>query len=579
MQDTAAAATAGHKKAAAFPPAAPAPDAAACEWGPVTKNVYSAGFPQGGGTWYKTPAAAKAACAKEASCGAITAPAGGSSWQLRRSPMLEPSPVHEDSYAITNAGACGHAPAPPPPPPAPTPPLDLPSWSARGLAAYTGLNRTDPDAIWSFQGWAFVGWNTDAQRDSLKSFIDVTPKGKFNVIDMSVNGEGEWKKWDNGTGLWGHADKANFIWTTLHDFGGTDGLKGDLARINQIPFDAFEAKANVWGTGFTPEGIDQNPVYYEFMLDQNFRTEPVANITAHIIARSQRRYNLAAPSKDVADAWSLLVESAYAQDLSVQDGTGVAHLGAEEGWSFTKQHTPTAPMCQIYNAWDKLIAASATIKAAEPFRYDLVNTGREVLAQLAGPAGHNFTAAIDGSAGSLNADAIKATGAFYVQVLDDLDTLLATDTAFQLGPWIAMAKRFAAENRVEDCMSKDPTLWPTITTCSKFYEWNARSQLTTWNPTGLGQNIPGGPIDYASKHWSGLVSDYYAARVTLVMKQALSDAAAGKALDNNAVSKLKSQHAYTWTTATNAYPTNVVGDFVEVSKAMQAKYQSFFATC
>ena len=46
--------------------------------------------------------------------------------------------------------------------------------------------------------WAFVGWSSEKQRDSLKSFIDATPQGKFNIIDMSVNGEGEWKKWDNG---------------------------------------------------------------------------------------------------------------------------------------------------------------------------------------------------------------------------------------------------------------------------------------------------------------------------------------------------------------------------------------------
>jgi hypothetical protein len=26
-------------------------------------------------------------------------------------------------------------------------------------------------------------------------------EGKFNLIDMSVNGEGEWKKWNNGTML------------------------------------------------------------------------------------------------------------------------------------------------------------------------------------------------------------------------------------------------------------------------------------------------------------------------------------------------------------------------------------------
>ena len=36
----------------------------------------------------------------------------------------------------------------------------------------------------------------------------------------------------------------------LHDFGGTDGLKGDLGRINHIPFDGIEAKTNVWGTGY-----------------------------------------------------------------------------------------------------------------------------------------------------------------------------------------------------------------------------------------------------------------------------------------------------------------------------------------
>ena len=67
------------------------------------------------------------------------------------------------------------------------------------------------------------------------------------VIDMSVNGEGEWQKWNNGSGLWGSAaDKGQFIWTTLHDFGGTDGLKGDIGRINNIPFEAAEAKANVW---------------------------------------------------------------------------------------------------------------------------------------------------------------------------------------------------------------------------------------------------------------------------------------------------------------------------------------------
>ena len=63
------------------------------------------------------------------------------------------------------------------------------------------------------------------------------------------------------------------------------------------------------------------------------------------------------------------------------------------------------------------------------------------------------------------------------------------------------------------------------------------------------------------------------------MKQALKDAAAGKPLDSGAVNTIKAQHAYDWTTATNPYPTEVVGDYVAVSKAMEAKYSHFFASC
>ena len=52
---------------------------------------------------------------------------------------------------------------------------------------------------------------------------------------------------------------ANYIWTTLHDFGGTDGMKGNMSQINEIPFAGMspERDTSVWGTGFTPEGIDQ----------------------------------------------------------------------------------------------------------------------------------------------------------------------------------------------------------------------------------------------------------------------------------------------------------------------------------
>ena len=101
---------------------------------------------------------------------------------------------------------------------------------------------------------------------------------------------------------------------------------------------------------------DQNPVYYEFMLGCNWRESPVTDITQHIIDRSHRRYGLATPLPAVEEAWTLLVASSYAQDLSVQDGTGVPHLGSAESWAFPSQHqqgrgtVPSAVMCKVYTA-------------------------------------------------------------------------------------------------------------------------------------------------------------------------------------------------------------------------------------
>jgi hypothetical protein len=117
--------------------------------------------------------------------------------------------------------------------------------------------------------------------------VDAVPEGKFVVIDMSTNGEGEWQKWNASSFFGGvchecwcfvfvcfcvwavpcllwvpsaallrtffifpvplrppptptqhpplhthpaiactHSSPAPFVWTTLHDFGGTDGIKG-----------------------------------------------------------------------------------------------------------------------------------------------------------------------------------------------------------------------------------------------------------------------------------------------------------------------------------------------------------------
>ena len=214
-----------------------------CQWSALQPNTYLAGCDNEKCKSYAALADAQADCLADVSCGGVTFTAGH--WEVRADNAPTASPAGESSYYIVNAAVCRPGLQPDP------------SWVARGAAAYAGLTRTDPDAVWSFQGWAIIDWSNAAQAASFGGFVAAVPKGKFVVIDMSVDGTGEWQKWNHAS-FFG----APFIWTTLHDFGGTDGLKGDLARINRIPFDGLPPTFNstVWGTGYTPEGIDQKCV-------------------------------------------------------------------------------------------------------------------------------------------------------------------------------------------------------------------------------------------------------------------------------------------------------------------------------
>eukprot|EP00440_Ansanella_granifera_P043240 gb/GFBE01046875.1/.p1 GENE.gb/GFBE01046875.1/~~gb/GFBE01046875.1/.p1 ORF type:complete len:807 (+),score=163.64 gb/GFBE01046875.1/:1-2421(+) len=452
-----------------------------------------------------------------------------------------------------------------------------PAWYARGVAAYESLNRTDPDAIWSFQGFAFEFWKDTPQTASwLRGFVEAVPPGRFNIIDMDYT-FGEWQKWNNSA-FFG----AKFIWTALHNFGANDGLKGNLSRVNEMPFAAQEANTGIWGIGFTPEGIDQNPAYYDFLTEQAWRSERVPDIAKSLIDGAHKRYGLVAEVPEVKAAWQLLTESMYSQDVGVHDQTGVAHLPGTATWDFRGDgHTPGTALCKTFGAWVQLLRVSSMIEHEnEPFRYDLINLGRDVLARLSTPLSIDFHAAALPSAGASgavpSAKEVTRTGDLYLQLLADLDKLVGTDQAFLLGSWLSMARRFGKNS--SDCSVVG---LPAIASCEDFYEWNARVQITTWNPTMPGDvKIPDGPVDYANKQWSGLISGYYAARAARLQRLALDAAAAGKAVEAAAVDSAFAALAAQWTTAFDVrYPESPEDDARGVSWEMLRKYEPYFKSC
>jgi hypothetical protein len=156
----------------------PADGAPACAWSTPQADAYLKGCDDLQCKAFAALADAKAACLADVTCGGVTS--SNSSWELRAGTQPLQSPVGESSYYITNFNVCRPAVQPDP------------SWVARGAAAYAGLTRTDPAAVWSFQGWAIIDWDKPQQAASFGGFVAAVPNGKFVVIDMSVDGTGEW---------------------------------------------------------------------------------------------------------------------------------------------------------------------------------------------------------------------------------------------------------------------------------------------------------------------------------------------------------------------------------------------------
>lgn len=574
-----------------------------CQWGPAIPDTYLAGCCADRCAPYATLQDAQAACEVDPDCAGVTVERGH---PQKRAGNVPTPYANETSYVILNELACHEL------------PVD-PMWAARGKAAYAGMARTDPLAVWNYQGWAFYVDNLVPNARSLsyiRGFTSAPPPGHMLIIDMSEDGSGQWQPWAQAaggdTGIWG----APFVWTSLHTFGGGDSLKGNVSKANRIPFDALQGggpapPATPWtlpptgvvGSGYTPEGIDQNPAYYELIQEAAWRSAPLPDPAAWLVRRAHRRYGLWNTSshgpitnKLVVQAWSALANSSYSEDLTVSEGTGVGLLPGKQmnHWiavngttvptPFSFPYKATAGLCQTWDAWGALVqlVSSGSVNTSLPtLRYDVVNTGREMLAQISTPLSILlYDATYKAGQGGINATLVQAVGQAYITLLQDLDSLVGTEPAFLLGPWLQSARAWGAIPNASDCTG---TVIGDLD-CPHFMEWNARCQITTWYPTpARGQGFPGQQggrdNDYARKHWSGLIRDYYAVRAELLVHQAVVDGLAGKALNTSAVSSTQGELAYNWTTSTVPYPSLPTGDYVSLSANMRDKYGIYFEGC
>ena len=327
---------------------------------------------------------------------------------------------------------------------------------------------------------------------------------------------------------------------------------------------------NIQGVGITMEGINQNYVVYDLMTEMSWRsdTRMDSTLTSHDNDDSflsawmkdyvVRRYGLSRSSvpfyAQVAaqNAWAQLLQTVYTCPKPQWGVTKSKAVRRPRMANMTHDgFQPTAPFYRperLHVAWMwLLVAGNATaLGSLETFRYDLVDVTRQCLSDFLITGQTDIVQAFEDG----DESAFEAAAARFLEILDDMETLLATHELFLFETqWMTPARQRAGN---------DPELL-------ELYEFNARNQMTMWGPEGE-------ISDYASKQFAGLMSSYYRPRWALFVKHARAAMSRGEKFDDDGFHAASLKWEKQWQQRHEKYPDRPVGDTLEVSQRLYQKY-------
>ena len=359
------------------------------------------------------------------------------------------------------------------------PPSDEPAFlSQLSARVYEGMRNVDTAAVWVMQGWLFYSdrkfWNSP----QIEALLKAVPDNKMIILDLAAEIEPVWKRTEAFYG-------KQWIWNMINNFGGNINLFGRMNGVATSPALALNDSASkrLCGIGLTMEGIEQNPVIYELMMQHAWQTQPV-QLDEWLKKYVLNRYGLADDS--LVKAWQLLRETVY-NGKDIRDGaesivTGRPTFDSTTVWTRTKLNYSPGDLLPV---WDLFVHAALRGLNSDGFQFDLVDVTRQVLANYALPLQRKWVHAFEAK----DSAGFKNYSGQFLQLISDMDGLLATRKDFLLGPWIADA-------RSRGVTSGEKAL----------YERNARDLITLWGDANS-------PLhEYANRQWSGLLNDFYKSR-------------------------------------------------------------------
>ena len=347
---------------------------------------------------------------------------------------------------------------------------------AAGAAIQRAMQQHFPGSTWVLQGWQ------DNPKPGLLEKLD-----RQHVLVQELFGENT-ANWELRKGYEG----TPFIWATVTNFGERPGINGKLQRFADEVYRAAHSEyaRYMQGVGILPEGIANNPVVYELVLELPWHDGHV-DVAEWIDDYAAARYG----SRDerLTDAWQIFLRTIHSSEIGYQEGPPENILCARPAFEIRS----VSSWGRLAKKYDKqqflegvrlFASARNDFAASETYRIDLINLLRQTIANRADTLFSDMMAAYNGK----DMDGFEKCAAAFLQLHDTENELLAQHPFFRISTYQQQAMD-AGHTPLE----KDNNLY------------NAMMLTTYW-----GEKEPKEDYlhDYAYKEWAGLMVSYYRER-------------------------------------------------------------------
>ena len=422
------------------------------------------------------------------------------------------------------------------------PPSDQPDYLSKlSTRIYDGMRQADTAAVWVMQGWLFYSDRKFWKEAQTRALLKAVPDDKMIILDLATEIEPVWKRTEAFYG-------KPWIWNMLNNFGANTNLFGRMEAAAQAPAGALNdiKSGNLKGIGLTMEGIEQNPVLYELLTDNTWRNQPI-NLDEWLQQYLLNRYGKT--NTQALKAWDILRRTVYnvPAEMYVRDGAE-SIIQARPTTNNSARWARTSLNYQakdLLPAWQAMINASDDLSSSDGFKFDLVDVTRQVLANYALPLQRKWVLAYQ----QKDLANFKKYSGEFIELIEDMDQLLATRKDFLLGTWVEDARR---------CGKTDDE--------KALYEMNAKDLITLWGDKDCPLN------EYACKQWSGLLNDFYKPRWQQYFAQVELDIAGQKALDKEVFATQIKAWEWAWVNSPKNYPVTPQGDPIVKARQLYQKY-------